>query len=185
MEFCRILVPVVGNKADEESIRLACYLARENRAKICAVYIIAVKRQLPLDAEIEPEIRRAEGILDRMDSVAGKQDYEIDTDLLQAREVGPAIVDNAAEGNYDLILMGVQNRTRFGQFSVGNVVPYVLKKAPCRVMLCHQPATKNAFFGDYTKAKGYGLPEDLSIKRGDHVASRTLYKVSRIFPWKH
>ena len=142
MEFRRILVPVDGNKADEESIRLACFLARKNRAKICAVHIIMVKRKLPLDAEIEPEIRRTEGILERMDDVAAEQDYEIDTEVLQARAVGPAIVDEAVEGNYDLILTGVQYRKRFGQFSLGNVVPYILKNAPCRVMLCHQLATQ-------------------------------------------
>jgi len=139
MEFSRILVPVAGNKTDEESIRLACFLARKNRDKICALYIITVKRQLPLDAEIEPEIKKAEGILDRMHNVAGEQDYEIDTDILQAREVGPAIVEEAKEGNYDLILMGVQYRASFGRFNLGNVVPYVLKNTPCRVMLRHQP----------------------------------------------
>ena len=26
-----------------------------------------------------------------------------------------------------------------GQFSLGNAVPYVLKNAPCRVILYHQP----------------------------------------------
>ncbi len=135
-------MPVVGNEADEELIQLACFLASKSRAKICAVYIITVKRQLPLDAEIEPETRKAEGILGRVVSVAAEQGCEIDTDLLQARGVGPAIVDEAAEGKYDLILMGVQYGTRFGQFSLGNVVSYVLKHAPCRVMLCQQPATQ-------------------------------------------
>ena len=141
MEFHKILVPVVGTEADEEAIRLACSLAKKNKGEICAVYVITLKRALPLDAEIEPEIRKAEDILDHMESVAEEQDCEIDTDLLQAREAGPTIVDEAAERNTDLILMGAPYKTRFGQFDLGDIVPYVLKNAPCHVIVYHQPTT--------------------------------------------
>ena len=141
MEFRNILVPVIGTTADEEAIKLACGLAKKNKGKIWAVYVIAVKRALPLDAEVESEIRKAEGILNRIEDVAEEQDYEIETDLLQTREVGPAIVDEAVEREVDLILMGVTYKRRFGQFTLGDVVPYVLKNAPCRVILYHQPIT--------------------------------------------
>ena len=139
MEFHKILVPVGGTDADEEAIKLACRLAKKNKAKIRAVYVITVKRDLPIDAEIESEIRKAEGILDHVGSVAEEQDYEVETDLLQAREAGPTIVDEAVEQEVDLILMGVKYKRRFGQFSLGDIVPYVLKNAPCRVILYHQP----------------------------------------------
>ena len=139
MEFHKILVPVIGTEADEEAIRLACQLARKNKGKIWAVYVITVKRSLPLDAEIAPEMRRAEDILDRMESIAEEEDYEIETDLLQARDAGPAIVDEAVERGIDLILTGVAYKRRFGQFSLGSVVPYILRNAPCRVILYHQP----------------------------------------------
>ncbi len=138
MEFDKILVPVVGTEADDEAIRLACRLAKRNKGKIWAVCVITLKRTLPLDAEIEPEIRQAEEILDHAESIAEEQDYEIETDLLQAREAGPAIVDKAIENEVDLILMGVEYKRRFGQFSLGSAVPYVLKNAPCRVILYHQ-----------------------------------------------
>jgi len=138
MEFDRILVPVVGTQADDEAIRLACRLAKRNKGKIWAVYVVTVKRALPLEAEIEPEIRMAEEILDHAENIADEQDYELETDLLQAREAGPTIVDEAVEREVDLILMGVEYKRRFGQFSLGSVVPYVLKNAPCRVILYHQ-----------------------------------------------
>jgi len=141
MEFQKILVPVTGTEADEEAMRLACRLTRKNKSKIWAVYVITIKRSLPLDAEIEPEIRKAEGILDHIASVAEEEDHEVETDLLQAREAGPTIVDEAAEREVDLILMGVTYKRRFGQFSLGSVVPYVLKNAPCRVILYHQYTT--------------------------------------------
>ena len=135
MEFNRILVPVIGTEADDEAIRLACRLAKKDKGKIWAVYVITIKRTLPLEAEIDPDIKAAEEILDRAEIVAEEQDYEIETDLLQAREAGPTIVDEAREHQVDLVLMGIQYKRRFGQFSLGSVVPYVLKNAPCRVIL--------------------------------------------------
>jgi len=139
VEFHQILVPVIGTEADSEAIRLACRLVKKNKSKIWAVYVITIKRTLPLDAEMEAEIKKAESILDNMETVAEEEVHEIETDILQARETGLAIVDEAVERKVDLIVMGVTYGTRFGQFSLGNVVPYVLKNAPCRVVLYHQP----------------------------------------------
>ena len=139
MEFHNILVPVGGTPADEEAMKLACRLAKKDKSKVQAVYVLTVKRTMPLDAEIESEIRKAEGILDHVERIAEEQDCEVETDLLQAREVGPTIVEEAVEQEVDLILMGVKYKRRFGQFSLGDVVPYVLKNAPCRVILYHQP----------------------------------------------
>ena len=56
MEFGKILVPVGGTEADDEATRLACRLARKTKGKIWVVYVITLKRSLPLEAEIEPEI---------------------------------------------------------------------------------------------------------------------------------
>ena len=138
MEFKSILVPVGGTEADDEAMKLACRLAKKDKGKIWAVYAITIKRALPLDAEIESETRKAEEILDHIESIAEEQDCEIETDVLQSREAGPAIIDEAVEHSIDLILMGVKYKRRFGQFSLGNVVPYVLKNALCPVILYHQ-----------------------------------------------
>ena len=138
MEFHNILLPITGSDADKQTVRLACALSKKNKGKISAVYVITVKRALPLEADIEPEIQRGEEVLDHIESIAEEEDREITTDILQAREVGPAIVDEAVELGVDLILMGVTYKQRFGQFTIGNVIPYVLKNAPCRVILYHQ-----------------------------------------------
>jgi nucleotide-binding universal stress UspA family protein len=138
MEFDKILVPITGSTVDDEVMKLACRLAKKNKGKIWAIYVVTVKRSLPLDAEIEPEIRKAEEILDHISTVAENEDYETETDLLQSREAGPTIVDEAVEREADLILMGIVHKQRFGQFSLGSVVPYVLQNAPCQVILYHQ-----------------------------------------------
>jgi nucleotide-binding universal stress UspA family protein len=136
--FKQILVPVGGSGADAETIRLACRLAKRDKGKVWAVSVVAIKRALPLDAEIESEIKKAEEILDKVEAVAEEEGYEVEADVLQAREVGPAIVDEAVERGVSLILMGISYKQRFGQFSLGNVVPYVLKNSPCPVILYQQ-----------------------------------------------
>jgi nucleotide-binding universal stress UspA family protein len=141
MEFKKILVSVTGTPVDDEAIRLACRLAKKDKAKLWVVYVITIKRSLPLEAAIESETRKAEGILNHAESVAEEENYEAETDVLQAREAGPAIVDEAVEREADLILMGVPYKRRFGQFSLGTVVPYVLTNAPCRTILYHERAT--------------------------------------------
>ena len=138
MEFHKILVPIAGTETDEGAMELAHrLLVKGNKGKICAVHIIPIERTFPLDAEVEPEIRKADDILTHIENIAEAQGYKIETDLLQAREVAPAIVDEAIEQQADLILIGVTYKKRFGEFSLGNVVPYVLKNAPCRVILYH------------------------------------------------
>jgi nucleotide-binding universal stress UspA family protein len=138
MEFKKILVPVGGTEADEEAMKLACRLAKKDKGKIWAFCVVAVKRALPLDAEIDSEIQSAEDVLDHVERVAEEEDYEVETDVLQARDAGPAIIDEAVERGVDLILMGIKYKRRFGQFSLGNVAPYVLKNAPCPVILYQQ-----------------------------------------------
>ena len=138
MEYRNVLVPVVGTEVDEEVMKLACRLAKKEKGKVWAVSIVTVKRALPLDAEIDSQIQSAEDVLDHVVKVAEGEDYEVETEVLQAREVGPAIIDEAVERGIDLILMGIKYKKSFGQFSLGNVVPYVLKNAPCPVILYQQ-----------------------------------------------
>jgi len=138
VNFTRILVPVAGTEADEEALKLACSLTVKGKAQIKVIYAIVLNRSLPIDAEVESEIKRGEDILDRMERIAEEEEREIETDLLQARDVGPIVIDEASEFKAELIVMGVKYKQRLGQFSLGSVVPYVLKNARCKVLLYQQ-----------------------------------------------
>lgn len=135
----KILVPVSGNTADEDAINLACDIAKKSHAQIFVVYIIEVQRSLPLDAIIQSDLDRAEQILTKAEDLAAENDYEINTDLIQAREVGPAIVDEAMQRDVDIIIMGFNYKRRFGLFNLGEAIPYVLEEAPCQVILIRKP----------------------------------------------
>ena len=139
MQLKKILVSASGSGADDEAVKLACKLAKKSKAEVCIVYVIEVKRSLPLDAGIGSEMKKAEGVLTRAEDIADEQDCTVETDIVQAREAGPAIVDEAMESDADLIIMGVTYRKSFGAFNLGSVIPYVLREAPCHVLLYREP----------------------------------------------
>ena len=135
MEIKDILVPTNGGGADGEVIKLACNLARKSKAKVYAVYIIEVERSLPLDAQIDSETEKAEKILTQAEDAAADADYDVETDVLQARDAGPAIVNEAVERGADLIIMATSYKKPHSVPDLGKAVYYVLKEAPCRVLL--------------------------------------------------
>lgn len=138
MEYNKILVPVAGLETDVETVKLACQLARKDKTKLLVLHVIPIDRALPLDAELAHEVKKAENVLEQAEKIALEQGFEIETDLLQARNVGPSIVDEAVERKSDLIIMGLAYKRQFGQYSLGNVTPYILKNAPCPVILLQQ-----------------------------------------------
>lgn len=139
MQVKKILVPVNGTDADREAIKLACRMVKGAKGRVYVTYVIQVDRTLPLDAEIKPEIEKGEKVLDQAETCAEEQDYKCETDMLQAREIGPAIVDEAIERSVDMIVLGMSYRKSFGGFNLGSTIPYVLKNAPCWVLICREP----------------------------------------------
>lgn len=136
----RILVPVVdGGPLDQAMVGLACELAKRDRARIYAIHIIEVKRTLPLEVELPDEVEQGEQILRSAEDVARKSRQEIETEILQARDAGTAIVEEVDRRGIDLIVMGLRYRKQYDQFYIGGTTMYVLKNAPCRVCLCREP----------------------------------------------
>ncbi len=139
-ELRNFLVPVDGSNASLKAVEFACGLAKRNKGKVHVVHVIEVKRSLPLDAELSAEAERGEAILDEAEKVAKRADFEIEGDLLQAREAGHAIIDEALERTADAIVLGVPFRRPFGEFEMGRVPSHVLKSSPCQVILLRMPA---------------------------------------------
>ena len=131
----RILVPVNGSSTDNEAVALACEVARRGKAAVFAIYVIEVKRTLPLDVDLPPEAAKGDTVLAGAERVADEFGVDLETEILQARDVGTAIVDEALERDVDLIVMGIGYKRKFGEFDMGHTAPYVLKNAPCRVWL--------------------------------------------------
>ncbi len=130
----KVLVAVGGQEIDAEAVRLACRMT-EPHGRLYGVHIIEVNRSLPLGAVLDDVVERGEKILDEVEKLAAAAQLQVETELVQARDTGPALVDEAVEWGADLIVMGLPYKKRFGEFNLGKTVPYVLKNANCRVML--------------------------------------------------
>ena len=132
------MVPVNGSPASLQAVALACELARKTKGKVFVVHVIEVRRALPLDAEVESEAATGEQILSQAGQVAREHGFEVEEEILQARDAGHAIVDEAAERGVDLIILGSEYHQPFGQFQLGRVIQHVLRSAPCEVWVRRQ-----------------------------------------------
>jgi nucleotide-binding universal stress UspA family protein len=131
-----VLVPVDGSSASMDAVGLAGSIVRRNKGgKVYAVHVIEVKRSLPLDAELTEEANTGEDVLARAERLAEDGDFQLEGELLQAREAGHAIVDEAMERQVDLILIGAEHRAGPGDYQMGRLAQYVMKAAPCQVWL--------------------------------------------------
>jgi nucleotide-binding universal stress UspA family protein len=143
MNFSKLLVPIKGISADDAAIRLACQIAKLNKARVTAIHVIEIQRNLPLDVENEAQLRAAELVLERAEEIAKPFHVAFTTEVLQARTAGVALVDEAIAAGVDLIVMGVPfRRVVGGEFELGATPHYVLQHAPCPVWLCREAITE-------------------------------------------
>jgi basic amino acid/polyamine antiporter, APA family len=134
LEYRSILVPVKPGRASEEAIDLACRLAAERRGSIGAVSVVVVPLELPLDSKIDDEEERAYEALDSAAAIAELYGLDVTERLVRARHAGRAIVDEAVRRQSEIIVMGAPRASgRRAVFS--DTVDFVLKHAPCRVMV--------------------------------------------------
>jgi nucleotide-binding universal stress UspA family protein len=138
--FRRAVIALSGGPTDSRIVRLAAELARATRADLVAVHVVEVDWSLPLDADIAGNSDEAQQVLDFAEEIAEEAKVRIEPVLLQARDVGPALVDEASERNADLLILGLPYRKRFGgDFAIGKTIPYALKNAPCAVWVIREP----------------------------------------------
>jgi nucleotide-binding universal stress UspA family protein len=135
-----IMVPVDGSNASLVAVALACDIARRNKGKVYVVHVIEVKRTMPLDAALEFEAAASDEIISRAERLGSDLRCQVEGEILQARQAGHAIVDEAIERSADLVILGLERPDSSGEFQVGPVADYVLKNAPCEVWVCRRPA---------------------------------------------
>jgi nucleotide-binding universal stress UspA family protein len=138
-QFRRAVVALSGGRTDRPIVALAADLAKAGRAELVGVHVVEIDWTLPLDADIAGRDEHAQRVLDIAETTAEAAHYKLETVLLQARDVGAAIVDEASERGADLLICGLPFRRRFGgEFTVGRTIPYILKNAPCAVWIIRE-----------------------------------------------
>jgi nucleotide-binding universal stress UspA family protein len=142
MQPKRVLVALAGTSADPDILRLVASIAKSAKAEVIGIHVIEVRWNLPLDAVLEPELDRGEELLANAKKVASQAGFDLDTELLQARDAAAAIVDTAVERKCDLIVVAMPYRRRLGRVYVGRTVQNVYVNAPCAVLAYRQEENK-------------------------------------------
>jgi nucleotide-binding universal stress UspA family protein len=138
--FTRVVVALNGGPSDARLLRIILELARPARAEVVAVHVVEIDWTLPLDASVAEISEDAQRVLDMAEAQAEHAGHKLEAVLVQARDVGAALVDEAAERAADLLVVGLPYRKKFGgDFAIGRTVPYVLKNAPCAVWVAREP----------------------------------------------
>jgi APA family basic amino acid/polyamine antiporter len=166
VEFRNILVPVFGTKFDDDIVATAGRLAAAEGAeagdeadpRLDVIFVIEVPLTLPLDAKLPPEKEEeAQRALARAREVGEEyEDVEVTTEVVRARKVGAGIVETARASGAEAIVIGgeepskIRGGGRLGGIGaakpaeIGAATEYVLKKAPCRVLLTAPPETSDS-----------------------------------------
>jgi APA family basic amino acid/polyamine antiporter len=162
--FRNILVPVFGTKLDDDIVATAGRLAAAEQeeaggelddTRLDLVYVLEVPLTLPLDAELPPEREEeARRALERAKAVGDEyEDVEVSAEVIRARDVGAGIVEASRRSGAEAIVVGGEppSKIRGGATlggigaakpaEIGAATEYVLKKAPCRVLLTAPPET--------------------------------------------
>ncbi|HEY7536701.1 MAG TPA: universal stress protein [Gaiellaceae bacterium] len=137
--FRRILVPMKLGIIGEEMVATAVRLAREHRASVEAVHVILVPLELPLDAEMAGEEAHAEESLAEAREIGEENEVEVTGTAVRGRSIGRAIVDRAREIDADLIVLGSSPRWRRQSRFFSPTVDFVLRQAPCEVLVVAFP----------------------------------------------
>jgi APA family basic amino acid/polyamine antiporter len=154
-EYGDILVPVFGTKLDDDIVGTAGRLADaadepgEISPRLEVIYVIDIPLTVPLDAPPPPDrAAAANGALERAKEVGEEYEtVEVHLSVIRARSVGAGIIQAARERNVELIVMGGEPPTRIRggamlggiggarPAEIGPVTEYVLRRAPCRVLI--------------------------------------------------
>jgi nucleotide-binding universal stress UspA family protein len=137
--LARAVLGLNGGPTDELVVQLGIEFARQYGTELVAVHVVEVDWRHSLDDDIAASQEHSVSILDIAEGMAEAARVKLRAQLLQARDVGAALVDEAVALEGEAIVVGLPYRRRFGgDFAMGRTIPYVLENAPSRVYLVRE-----------------------------------------------
>jgi APA family basic amino acid/polyamine antiporter len=160
VEYGSILVPVFGERLDDDIVGTAGRLAAEQAdegeggAMLEAVWVFQIPMSLPIDARVPDErVAEARRALARAKEVGEEYaDVEVATAMVRGRTYGAAVVAEAKRRGVEAIVLAAEAPTRIRGGAIlggrgigsdrfaGDFTRYVVEKAPCKVILTAPPA---------------------------------------------
>ena len=139
-QFKRILVPIKLGDIGEEMVATAIALAKESGAQVEAITVVRVPRRFPLEGELPPDVAaRVEASLEEARLLGEDHGVEVRTDVVRARSIGHAILEEARSRDADLVVVGSSSRWRRQSRFFSPTVDFVLRHAPCEVLVVAFP----------------------------------------------
>ncbi|MDQ3448014.1 MAG: universal stress protein [Chloroflexota bacterium] len=143
--YSRAVLGLNGGPTDGLVVRLGCEFARGREMELIALHVIEVDWRHDLSEDLASSNARASAVLDLAESIAEQNKVTLRTELLQARDVGAALVDEAAELDADVMIVGLPYRHRFGgDFAMGEVIPYIFQNASCAVIVARESVAEGS-----------------------------------------
>jgi len=137
--FQKILVPMKLGIIGEEMLATAIKLAGDHGAEVQALHVIRVPLEQPLEGEMLDEEERAEASLAEAKLLGAEHGVLVEGVTIRARAIGHAIVARAEVTDADLIVLGSAPRWRRQSRFFSPTVDYVLRRAPCEVLIVAFP----------------------------------------------
>ena len=137
--FKRILVPMKLGIIGEEMLATAIKLASEHGAEVQALHVIRVPLEEELYCELIDEEERAEAALAEAKLLGADHGVTVEGATVRARAIGAAICERALEIDADLVVLGSAPRWRRQSRFFSPTVDYVLRRAPCEVLIVAFP----------------------------------------------
>ena len=138
--FGRILVPMKLGDIGEEMVATAIALAKERGAAIDAITVVRVPRRYALEGELPLDVaQRVEASLEEARALGTDYGVEVHGDVVRARSIGHAIVEEAGRRGSDLVVLGSSPRWRRQSRFFSPTVDFVLRNAPCEVVVVAFP----------------------------------------------
>ena len=119
----------------EHMMSLAVRVSRRERARLLAAYVIEVPHTLPVDAEMEREHRDALGVLQVAESIARKNNVEITTEIVRARQVSVGVLEIAKRSDAHLIVLGAYREGKYTGAPLGRAIEVIAAQAQCDVLI--------------------------------------------------
>jgi APA family basic amino acid/polyamine antiporter len=138
-EFDRLLVPMKLGPIGEEMVATAVALAKERDARVDALFVIVVPLEFPIDAPLWDLEEQAAASLAEAVLLGEENDVRVEPITVRARAIGQAILEQAGERESDLIVLGSSPRWRRQSAFFSPTVDYVLRSAPCEVLVVAFP----------------------------------------------
>jgi nucleotide-binding universal stress UspA family protein len=139
IEVRRILVPMKLGEIGEEMVATAVALAGERGAEVDALFVIQVPLEHELDAPLPDLEEAAAASLAEAALLGDEHGVHVAGITVRARSIGRAIVDEATARDSDVILLGSSPRWRRQSAFFSPTVDYVLRRAPCEVVVVAFP----------------------------------------------